>query len=100
MFKLVYANEVYDDIQNAVDFYNSREKGLGTRFFKTVKIQLSKIKSNAYGFQVRYHDVRCIPINKFPYTIHYKVVTETNIIMIVALFCDYQNPEIWENRLK
>lgn len=58
MFRLIYANEVYDDIQNAVDFYNSREKGLGTRFFKTVKIQLSKIKSNAHGFQVRYHDVR------------------------------------------
>jgi hypothetical protein len=100
MFKVIYANEVYDDIQNAVDFYNSRGKGLGTRFFKTVKIQLSKINSNAYGFQVRYQDVRCIPINKFPYTIHYRVVTETNIIMIIALFCNYQNPEIWVNRLK
>lgn len=100
MFKVIYASEVYDDIQNAVDFYNSRGKGLGTRFFKTVKIQLSKIKSNAFGFQVRYSDVRCISINKFPYTIHYRVVTETNTIMIIAIFCDFQNPEIWEDRLK
>lgn len=99
-FKVIYADEVYDDIQNAVDFYNFRVKGLGTRFFKTVKIQTSKIKSNAFGFQVRYNDVRCIPINKFPYTIHYRVVTKTNIIMIIAIFCDFQNPEIWEDRLK
>jgi hypothetical protein len=99
-YKVIYANEVYTDIQNAVDFYNSRGKGLGTRFFKAVKIQISKIKSNAFGFQVRYTDVRCIPINKFPYTIHYRVVTKTNIIMIIAIFCDFQNPEIWEDRLK
>lgn len=98
MFKVIYADEVYHDIQNAVDFYNSRGKGLGTRFFKTVKVQLSKIKSNAYGFQVRYNDVRCIPINKFPYTIHYRVVTETNNIMIIAIFCDYLDPAIWIGR--
>ena len=24
MFKVIYAEEVYDDIQNAVDFYNSQ----------------------------------------------------------------------------
>ena len=99
-FKIIYADEVYDDIQNAVDFYNSRGNGLGTRFFKAVENQISKIKSNAFGFQVRYNNVRCIPLNKFPYTIHYRVVTGTNIIMIIAIFCDFQNPEIWEDRLK
>jgi len=98
LFKVIYADEVFDDIQNAVDFYNSRKKGLGTRFFRTVKIQLSKIKTNAFGFQVRYSNVRCIPINKFPYTIHYKIDNEKKIIMIIAIFCDYRNPEIWMDR--
>ncbi len=100
MFKVIYADEVYNDIQNAVDFYNSRKKGLGARFFRTVKIQITKIRSNSYGFQVRYHDVHCAPLNTFPYTIHYRVVTETSIIMIIAIFCDFQNPEIWEDCLK
>jgi len=52
-FKVIYAAEVYDDLQKAVDFYNARKKGLGVRFYKTVKIQISQIKLNAYGFQVR-----------------------------------------------
>ena len=99
-FKVIYADEFYDDIQNAVDFYNSRGKSLGTRFFKAVEIQISKIKSNVSGFQVRYNNVRCIPLNKFPYTIHYRLVTETNTIMIIAIFCDFRNPEIWNDRLK
>ena len=33
------------------------------RFFKTVKNQLSLIKSNAFGFQVRYDISHCAPTN-------------------------------------
>lgn len=99
-FKVIYASEVREDLQNAIDFYNSRSKGLGIQFYKTVKNKILLIKSNAFGFQVRYNDVRCIPLNKFPYTVHYKVVSETKTIKIVAIFCDYLNPEIWDNRLE
>jgi len=99
LYKTIFAPEVYDDIQKAVDFYTSRKKGLGKQFFKTVKSQLSHIKSNAFGFQVRYDAVRCVPIKSFPYTIHYRVVQETKTITIVAVFCDYIDPEIWDDRI-
>ena len=99
-FKVFYASEVYEDLQNAIDFYNSRRKGLGTQFYKTVKNQISHIKLNAYGFQLRYDDVRCMPLNKFPYTIHYKIYPDTKTIKIVAIFSDYLNPEIWDGRLE
>lgn len=100
LFKVIYAAEVYDDIQKAIDFYNSRKKGLGIRFFKTVKINLSQIRSNAFGFQIRYIDVRCVPMNIFPYTIHYRIIQETKTIQIIAIFCDHLDPKIWENRIK
>ena len=60
-FKVIYASAVYDDIQQAVDFYHSRKKGLGLRFYKTVKIRISLITTNAFAFQIRYADVRCPP---------------------------------------
>lgn len=63
-FKVIYASEVYEDLQNAIDFYNSRRKGLGTQFFETVRNKISQIKSNAYGFQVRYNGIRCITLHK------------------------------------
>lgn len=97
-FKVIYAAKVYEDLQEAVDFYNSREKGLGIRFFKSVKIQISQIKSNAYGFQVRYDDVHCAPLKSFPYTVHYRVVAATNTIMVLAVFFDYRDPKIWDSR--
>jgi len=97
-FKVIYAAEVYEDLQLAIDFYNSRDKRLGVRFFKSVKIQISQIKSNAYGFLVRYDDVHCAPLKSFPYTVHYRVVAATNTIKVIAVFCDYRNPAIWKNR--
>ena len=37
-FTLDIEPEAFDDIQEAVDFYNSRKADLGKRFFKTVDI--------------------------------------------------------------
>ena len=98
-YNIIFAAEVYADLQEAVDFYNSRKKGLGTRFFKTVKNQMSFLKSNVFSFQVRYDDVRCFPLKIFPYTIHYRILPETKTIAIIAVFCDYLDPNIWEDRL-
>lgn len=98
IFNVVYSPEVYNDLQDAIDFYNSRKSGLGFKFIKTVKLHLSKIKSNAYGFQIRYADIRCAPINKFPYTVHYRVLPKTMTIMITAILCDYRNPQIGDHR--
>jgi hypothetical protein len=99
-FNVIYASAVYDDIQHAIDFYNSRRKGLGLQFYKSLKNRISFIKTNAFAFQIRYADVRCVPLPKFPYTIHYRLYQDTNTIQVLAVFCDYQFPEIWETRLK
>jgi len=98
-FKVIYAAEIYDDLQQAIDFYNSRKKGLGVRFFKNVKSQISQIKSNAYGFQVRYFDIRCAPLKRLPYTVHYRVVSDNDTIVITAILCDFRDPKIGVDRL-
>ena len=98
-FKIIFSPKVYDDLQEAVDFYNTRNKGLGARFIKKIKIRISYIKSNTYGYQVRYNEIRCAPVDSFPYTIHYKVIAEINTIIIVAVLCDYRDPTLWETRL-
>ncbi|MBE0424790.1 MAG: type II toxin-antitoxin system RelE/ParE family toxin [Lutibacter sp.] len=100
LFKVIYANEVFDDLQKAIDYYNSRKKGLGSRFYKTVKIQISEIQSNGLGYQIRYKTVRCAPLKTFPYTIYYSIHQDTKTIMVIALFCDYRDPKIWKFRLK
>lgn len=91
-FKVTYAPGVYEDLQQAIYYYNSRKKGLGSRFLKAIKVKTSQIKSNAYSFQIRYNDIRCTPIDKFPYTVHYRIFPETGTIIIVSILSDDRNP--------
>ena len=57
-FKVIYATEVYYDIQQAVDFYNPRKKGLGTRFFKLLKIRYQNKHYHDYCNLLRFSKPR------------------------------------------
>lgn len=97
-FKLIYAAEVYNDLQQSVDWYNEKQTGLGSRFFNAVKKQLQQIKKNPQSIAVRYDDVRCIKVKKFPYLIHFKIFPENNIVKVTAVFSTHRDPKIWDQR--
>ena len=95
-FKLVYAAEVFDDLQKDIDWYNQKQYGLGSRFFKAVKEQISRIKKNPYSIAIRYDDIHCAKVKRFPYLVHYKIFQDLNIIKIIAVFSTHRDPIIWE----
>jgi len=97
-FKLVYAAEVFDDLQKDIDWYNQKQQGLGSRFFKAVKKQISRIKKTPYSIAIRYDDVRCAKLKRFPFLVHYKIFQDLNIIKIIAVLSTHRNPIIWEER--
>jgi hypothetical protein len=95
---LVYATEVFDDLQKNIDWYNQKQHGFGSRFFKAVKEQISRIKKNPNSIPIRYDDVRCAKVKGFPYLVHFKTFQNLNIIKIIAVFSTYRDPIIWEER--
>lgn len=97
-FKLTYAVEVYNDLQENINWYNQKQSGLGSRFFKAVKEQIVRIKKNPYTIAVRYEDIRCAKVKGFPYVIHFKIFHDTNIIKVIAVFSTHRDPVIWEER--
>jgi len=58
------------DIQEQIHFYNDKQKGLGKRFHNDVKSTFKSIRKNPF-YQIRYKDVRCLPLKKFPTMVHY-----------------------------
>jgi len=64
------------DSKEAVDYYNLKQKGLGKRFYDEIKQQTKSLNKNPLP-QYRYNNVRCLPLDKFPYMIHVGV-DETN----------------------
>jgi len=99
-FKIVYNPEVVNDIQQAIDWYNEKQPGLGKRFFNTIKAHIDSLKNSALHYAIRYDDVRCMPVKNFPYMVHYRVDKKERIVKIEAVINTSRNPEIWKKKTK
>ena len=62
MFSIKVEPEVVKDIQEGIDWYNEKQSGLGKRFYFEVRAAFTTLRRMPY-FQVRYDDVRCLPID-------------------------------------
>jgi hypothetical protein len=98
MFAVEYNPEFFNDIVQAVDWYNERQIGLGKKFFNKVKKQTAKLSTSALLFAVKYDDIRCMRIEKFPYMVHYRVNTQTSTVKVEGLFHTSRDPKIWHER--
>ena len=89
--------EAYQDIQEAIDWYNHQQPGLGGRFQMEIKATFNKLKRHPF-FQIRYDNVHCFLLKRFPYMVHYTIDEENSNIIVRAVFCTSNDPKIWKRR--
>lgn len=82
------------DIQRAIDYYDEQQRGLGKQFENVLDKHLLTLEKKPF-FTVRYDDVRCLPLKKFPYMLHFTVDEEKKLVAIRAVFHTSRNPETW-----
>lgn len=93
-FNVIVNDEVAGEIQEAVDYYKEKQKTLGTRFYNITKKALKSLEKDALLYQVKYKNIRCLKVNKFPYLIHYRINEKSNTVHVYALICTHKNPDI------
>jgi len=97
-YKIKVFPEALTDIQKATDWYNEQSYGVGTRFQKQVIKQIDKLSTTAEGYKIRYSEVRCMVIKKFPFMVHFLIEDET--VVIFAILHTSRNPKIWDKLLE
>ncbi len=85
------------DIQKAIDYYDEQQIGLGDAFEEILDNHFTSIEINPF-FQIRYDDVHCLPVKKYPYMIHYTINEADKIVTIKAVFNTSKDPQNWKNR--
>lgn len=93
-FKVLFHNEALEQLQQSIDFYNTAQKDLGKRFALEVKATAQQLDKNPF-YQIRYDDIRCFPLQKFPFMLHFRVNEELNLIEIFAVLHTSLNPK-WD----
>ena len=99
-FLIVIDDEALQDIQNATDWYNLQLLGLGTRFQKQVIKQINSLKKDANLYAIRYQNIRCMLVKKFPFMIHFLLDDKFEKVEIFAIIHTSKNPKIWFKRLQ
>lgn len=98
LYKIKIDQEALLDIQEIIEWYNEHAQGIGARFFKQINSQINSLKKSPYSYSIRYNEVRCMIIKKFPFMVHYMIESGQKTIIIFAVFHTSRNPRIWHER--
>ena len=90
------APSAIEDLKEATEWYTSRlAEGLAQKFIKQINESFTQLAIVPGKGSVRYNNIRCTLVNKFPYLIHYEINVETESIIVYRIFCTFRKP-LWE----
>jgi toxin ParE1/3/4 len=92
LYKIRIEERALVDIQQAFDYYEAKQAGLGVRFNQSVFHSFEILRQNPF-YQVRYDTFRCLPVKKFPYMIHYEVEEAQEVIHVFAVINTHLDPD-------
>ncbi|HKL35829.1 MAG TPA: type II toxin-antitoxin system RelE/ParE family toxin [Salegentibacter sp.] len=88
-FSLKIDTSAFNDLQNAIEWYEAKQLGLGKRFLVDFESTLNRIQRNPYIFKLE-NSYRNALLDVFPYLIIYEL--NSNEIIILGVFNTHQNP--------
>ena len=94
---ITFAEEVYDDLNEIIQWYSEQRNGLQLEFFLSFEASLDRIKKNPLGYQLRMSKARYSVMHRFPYKIIYKLYAHE--IKIYGVFHAKRNPVLIRKRL-
>jgi toxin ParE1/3/4 len=94
---LVVRPDAEREANEAYDWYEEREPGLGGKFRNAIKRGIDSISTNPLRYPVVFGTrVRHAVIRDFPFRIIFSIEGES--LVILAIFHDSRNPMMWHDR--
>lgn len=99
MNRLVILPQAKLNLEEIVDWYESQQQGLGKRFIKEFRLKVEKIKLNPEAYPNLMQNAKGALLDKFPYWIFFKELTQKEEILIIAVLSCFRDPAKIEKRL-
>ena len=95
-YKIQITPEAIADINDITAWYHKVDAKLGTKFQFTATEKINRLSKNPQIFAIRYQEIRCMPVPKFPYMVHFYINEETNSVEVLAVISTDRDPKIWK----
>jgi plasmid stabilization system protein ParE len=90
--KLIIREKAIDDIHLAAEWYRSISLDLKDAFLNELKISLDRILKNPSIGHSYSRKARIVWLDRFPYSIVYKLQNNKNFIAVVGIFHNRKHP--------
>ena len=85
------------DIQEAFEWHEGQQSGLGEEFLESLRSVIDLTIDHPYAFPVIHRDARRAIVQRFPYGLFCQIHSEQ--VVIVACMHARRSPRSWQSRL-
>ncbi len=96
--KIRFAEAANNELNDACDWFERQQSGLGVRFKNDVREATLRIAGSPLLFSVEMQEVRRYVMNRFSYTLRY--VLRADEVWIVAVSHQHRRPDYWVERVE
>lgn len=94
---LVLRDEASAEFDEAFDYYERQQPGLGVDFVARVQRVFDRIAATPRLHAIVLGDVRRAGVTRFPYSVFYR--PHADRIEVLSVFHDRRDPAVWQGRV-
>jgi plasmid stabilization system protein ParE len=95
-YVLVFRPEVREELNEAYNWYENQQTGLGDDFLNCIDDILNRICQMPESYPIVYRDIRRSVVHRFPYAVYYRIVSSR--VIVTAIFHSRRDPKSWKIR--
>jgi hypothetical protein len=92
MWKVKFNPKSISEMEEALAYFQNLSPSTANRFFLEIKKAASTLSKNP-NYQVRYKNVRCFPLKRFPFMIHFELEENEKLVKILGCIHTSLNPD-------
>lgn len=97
VFRLIVWPEAELEIEEAVSWYETQEKGLGRYFLAEFRAASSRLRRTPFHYQIVEEQARRVVLHRFPYAVFYEI-HEVEVVILACLHTS-RDPLVWRERI-
>ena len=94
--QVIYRRIARSEFEGSVDWYDAQQDGLGDEFESEIQRAIDGIAEYPRRFPIVERDVRQAPVDRFPFSIYYRV--RSGKIVVISVFHNARDPAEWQGR--
>lgn len=95
--RLVFRRAARMEFDEATDWYDRQQSGLGEAFIEHVQATLDRIRLSPGQFPIVFGVVRQALVERFPYSVLF--LANPKQITVIAVFHHRRDPLVWQSRV-